>query len=258
MNETELLIAYIEDKHRQSEDQYRITNTNFLSLAERGVATSLCRKQKLRHAFYGGYPDAERVLLFLLPDYIDIEESTDFSPSKEDNPLCLLSCRHAVGSRPLSHRDYLGSLLSLGIKRDVIGDILVRESGADIIITRSIADFILSDYHTAGSVALTCSISDIEELVPPTTRTICIRESIASPRLDNMVSAAFGISRQDSVSAIARGTVFLNDVEVNKPDARMEPGDKLVLRGSGKAIFREIIGTTRKGRLSVLIEKYIG
>ena len=255
MTEAELLTAYIEDKHRQSEDQYRMTYTGFFSFAERSAAAAFCKKQKLRHAFYGGYPDAERAVLFLLPDYMEADET--FTPDEEENPLCLLACRHAAGARPLSHRDYLGSLLALGVKRDVVGDILVHEGGASIIILRSIADFLLSGYHAAGNVPLTCTVSDIGALIPPEKHTEIIRESIASARLDNVLGAAFGISRQDAASAIAHGLVFVGDSEAKKPDARITPGDKLVLRGAGKAVFLEICGTTRKGRLSVLIEKYI-
>ena len=253
MTETELLTAYIEDKIRQSEDQYRITSTGFLSAPEQRTAVNFCRAQGARHRLYGGYADAERAVLLLLPDYIE----PDFTPQEDDDPLCLLVCHAPASARALSHRDYLGSLLALGLKREVIGDILVRADGADILVLKSIAAFLADEYKAAGSVPLTCEIKSISALVPPEIRTETVRESVASARLDNMLSAAFGISRADAISAIARGIVFVNDAEAAKPDARVAPGDKLVLRGHGKAIFDEICGTTRKGRLSVSIRKFL-
>lgn len=255
MTENELLLSYIEDKIRQAEDRYRITNTGFLSQQEKSQAAACCRRNGARHIFYGGYPDAERTVLLLLPDYI--ENSELFVPGESDNPLCLLRCAAPQDARALTHRDYLGSLLALGIKRDVIGDILVIKNGANIVILKSIAPFLAENYTKAGSVPLSCQITAIGELEAPEPHIEEIRESIASARLDNMLNAAFGISRAEASSAISHGLVYINDIEASKPDARLVPGDKLVLRGHGKAVFRELLGTTRKGRLSVLIERYI-
>ena len=255
MTENELLISYIEDKIRQTEEQYRITSTGFLSPQEKSQAALCCRRNGARHIFCGGYPDAERAVLLLLPDYIENPEL--FVPEETDNPLFLLRCTAPQGARALTHRDYLGSLLALGIKRDVIGDILVGKGGADIIVLKSIAPFLAENYTKAGSVPLSCKAAAIGELAAPEPHIEEMRESVASVRLDNMLDAAFGISRTEAASAISHGLVYVNDIEASKPDARLAPGDKLVLRGHGKAVFREICGTTRKGRLSVLIERYI-
>lgn len=254
MTENERLSALISDRIRQSEYTYSLTHTNFLSLAESSLARSLCKEQGASAVFYGGYADAERKILFILPDYMEADESF---PSEEENPCCLLVCRAPVGAKALTHRDYLGSLLSLGIEREVIGDILVRENGADIIILKSISDYLLANYMKAGHIPLKCEIQAISALVPPEQKTVTVRESIASVRLDNIISAVFNLSRAEASAEIARGMVFVNDAEATKPDARLNEGDKIVVRGHGKAYFKEIGGTTRKGRLSVLFEKYI-
>lgn len=193
MTENELLISYIEDKIRQTEEQYRITSTGFLSPQEKSQAALCCRRNGARHIFCGGYPDAERTVLLLLPDYIENPEL--FVPEETGNPLCLLRCTAPQGARALTHRDYLGSLLALGIKRDVIGDILVGKGGADIIILKSIAPFLAENYTKAGSVPLSCKAATIGELAAPEPHIEEMRESVASVRLDNMLDAAFGISR---------------------------------------------------------------
>ena len=122
---------------------------------------------------------------------------------------------------------------------------------------KSISDYLIANFEKAGSASLKITIDAIKNLEPPKIKTEFIRESVASLRWDNMLSAVFGVSRSDAVEAISRGMVFLNDTEATKPDARIAEGDKLVLRGKGKAYFREQSGTTRKGRVSVLFEKYI-
>lgn len=254
MNDTERLLSLVSDKIEQSERAYMLTNTRFLSLAERAAARSFCKEKGAKFYFYGGYPDAERTVLYILPDYMEAEEGF---PSEEDEVLCLLSCRSPNGSRTLSHRDYLGSLLALGLERDVIGDILVRDQGADIIIFKTVADYLLVNYEKAGHVSLKCEIHPIGELVPPEIRTQTVRESVASVRLDNIISAAFGFSRTEASVQISKGMVFVNDTEALKPDARLQIGDKIVVRGKGKVYLKELAGVTRKGRISVIFEKYL-
>ena len=254
MTENERFRALVCDKIRRTENAYMLTRTNFLNLAERSLAAAICKENGAKPFFWGGFPDAERTILFLLPDYMEADENF---PAEEDNPLCLLHCKTPAGAKVLTHRDYLGSLLSLGIEREIIGDILVRENGADIIILESIADYLLANYEKAGHVPLKCEIQPIDKLVPPEQKTLTVRESVASVRLDSIISAVFGFSRTTACEHIAKGLVFVNDTQTEKPDAKLNIGDKIVVRGFGKAYFKEIGGTTRKGRLSVLFEKYI-
>ncbi len=254
MTENERFISLVCDKIRKAENAYMLTRTNFLNLSERSLAASVCKENGAKPFFWGGYPDAERTVLFLLPDYMEADEKF---PEEEDNPLCLLHCKISAGAKSLTHRDYLGSLLALGIEREVIGDILVRENGAEIIILKTIADYLLANYEKAGTVPLKCEIQPIRSLVPPEQKTVTVRESVASIRLDSVISAVFGFSRTVACEHIAKGLVFVNDTQAAKPDAKLNIGDKIVVRGFGKAYFKEIGGTTRKGRLSVLFEKYI-
>ncbi len=249
MTEQELLLSMIDDKMQKCESDYTITHTRFLNLSERSAATAHCRGLLPGHVLHGGYPDAERAVMFFLPDYME-------ELPEEELPFCVLTCRVSVGSRALTHRDYLGSLLALGLERDVIGDILVNRDGAQIIVMRSIADYLLANYERAGATPLKVSVGALDTLIPPVLNTETVRESVASVRLDNMLSAAFGVSRSDAVDAISRKLVFVNDTEMSKPDFRLSEGDKLVLRGKGKAYFKELGGTTRKGRLSVILEIY--
>jgi len=254
MTENERLLSLVTDKIRKAETAYMLTHTSFLSLSERSLAAACCREHGASFVFRGGYPEAERAVLFLLPDYLTPETML---AEEDDDPLCLLVCRTSAQAKKLTHRDYLGSLLALGIERSVIGDILVRENGADIVILKSIGDYLLANYAKAGNVSVKCELRPIGTLVPPEQKTVTVRESVASVRLDNLIGAAFGFSRSAACEQISAGLVFVNDTEMSKPDAKLGVGDKIVVRGHGKAFFKEIGGTTRKGRISVIFEKYV-
>lgn len=201
----------------------------------------------VRTLFYGGYEDAERVILINLPDYARLAD---------ENPLTVIRACKAEGSRQLTHRDYLGSLVGLGIKRELLGDILVREDGADIIVLSDIAEFILSNYCKAGRTGLSLSQHHISELIVPEAERTRITDTVASLRLDSVAASAFGLARAKAAEAIGRGLVFVNHVEVTKPDFQVKEGDKITLRGRGKACLTEIGGRSRKDRVYITIERY--
>lgn len=250
--EDKIMLANIEDKFDQCLSQYRMTCSNFLDLRQRSLAEKLCREltsgaSDVRCVFYGGYDDAERTVACFLPDYADVSNC----------PVSVIRITAREGGRKLTHRDYLGSLTGLGIRREMTGDILVHENGADIIIMDDIRDFILTNYAKAGRTSLTTEALPIDQLHIPDAHTEMIKDTVASLRLDNVISSAFRLSRAKAAEAIRSGLVFVNSMQAEKPDAKVEQGDKLVLRGKGKAYLREIGGQTRKDRTYILIERYI-
>ena len=250
--EDKMLLAGIEDKLEQCLSQYRIMFTGFLDLRQRSMAEKLCRRiarsaGDSRYTFFGGYEEAERTVAAFLPDYAD----------ESDIPLSVIRVTTPAGGRKLTHRDYLGSLTGLGIKREMTGDILVRDDGADIIILDDIKDFLLLNYHQAGRTRLELSSVPLSDLMIPEVRTVMVNDTVASLRLDNIVSSAFKLSRGKAAEAIRSGIVFVNGIQAEKADMKVEEGDKLVLRGKGKAYLREVGGHTRKDRTYVLLERFI-
>lgn len=248
MKEDEILLAGIEDKISQSLDQYMVTHSVFLDMRQRTLAEAQCRQHKgLRYSFYGGYDDAERTVAVFLPDYAELAEH---------DPLALLRISQS-GHRALSHRDYLGSLMGLGIKREIIGDILVRENGADIVILREMGEFLLYNYEKAGRTSLKAEIVSIGEIIVPENRFEEKRDTVASLRLDNLVASAFSLSRGRAAEAIEGGMVFVNGLQSDKTDRQIKEGDKLVLRGKGKVLLKAIGHVTKKDRISIVLHKYI-
>lgn len=250
--EDKMLLALVEDRFRQAGEQYMMTSTGFLDLRQRALAESRCREisrgqSEIRCEFFGGYEDAERTIALFLPEYAQIE----------DAPLCVVRAEAPAGGRRLTHRDYLGSLTGLGLKRDVIGDILTREDGADIIVLEEISDFLLYHYEKAGRTSLKLEALPLSELKLPEIRTILQKDTVASLRLDNVIASAFSMSRAKAADAIRAGLVFVNSMQVEKTDAQVQEGDKLVLRRKGKAFLREVGNRTRKDRIFIVTERYL-
>lgn len=273
MKEDNYLIGQVEDKISACDNKYIMTNTGFLDSHQQSVARIFCKKNHVpvwniafdgddnktilsdglasippvRTLFYGGYEDAERVIMVNMPDYADLER---------DNPLCIIRATKASGSRELTHRDYLGSLLGLGLKREMVGDIMVRDDGADIIVLAEIADFIVMNYYKAGRTNLSVTQLPISELLLQEHKVTVVTDTVASLRLDSVIASAFGLSRGKSAEAITRGLVFVNNMEITKTDLQLSEGDKLTLRGKGKAVLSEVGGKSRKDRQYITIERY--
>ncbi|MBQ0010083.1 MAG: RNA-binding protein [Ruminococcus sp.] len=254
MNDTDLLYARLSDKRAECLRTYAATFTSFLDLPSCALAASFAKREHTDMVLYGGYPDAERKLCVFLPDYAATVEDC-FAP--DDLPLCVFRATAKDPDKMLSHRDYLGSLMALGIKRETVGDILVYEGGADLIVLSSVAGFLIQQYNTVGRTPIRSEIVPISELRIPDVRTEEIRDTVASPRLDNMISAAFRLSRSAAGEAISAGIVFVNDEPITKPDASVAEGSKLVLRGKGKVTVKSFAGESRSGRLVVLFTKYL-
>ena len=270
-----LLLNIIEDRFRRFQKSYSIVTTDFLDMTQGSLAEPFVRSHQSEGAFlFGGYEDAERRMVVFAPDYLSVNvDSNDgdslkavsnitelcqyFEENPEDSPIAILDVTIKQKGVTLKHSDYLGSLLSLGIKREKTGDIMVREDGAQIFVAAEIAEYLAENYFKAGRVPLEARVKPLSEFVRTEANIEQIRVSIPSPRLDNAISAAFNVSRKMAVEAINRGIVFVDNVENKKPDYTLKGGEKLVLRGKGKAIYKGTNGTSKKGKLYAEFDRYI-
>ena len=257
----ELLIHTIGDRIRQSEARGRMTHTSFLDVHEKAVAEKAAIAKKAVFALYGGYDDAERCVLLLFPDADAKREWEERTGETDDDPLAILRVRTKKGARELTHRDYLGSLMSLGIDRSLTGDILTGkpdENGqsTDVIVLREMAEYLAREYTSAGRETLETEILPIGELAAAETSTEEIRDTVASLRLDSVAGAAFHFSRSQIQEAIRRGLVFVNSAEATKADKLLAEGDKITLRGKGKAVLAEVGQKTKKDRIFIRIVRY--
>ena len=202
--------------------------------------------------FWGGYDDAERRILVFLPEWL-----AEVPVSGEDCPLALLRVTLPKSSPKLTHRDYLGSLLALGIERSVTGDIVVHEDGADIFVLRDMAEFLRQNYVQAGRSALQTGVLEISALRPAVYQVVEKRDTVASLRLDCVLASMFSLSRGNAQDAVRQGLVAVNGRLAAKPDSLLEEGDKVSLRGKGKAVLKEVGGKSRKDRDCIVFERYL-
>lgn len=254
--DNEYLVSHVLDKIRECGDTYSITHSSFLDLAQQSAVLSAVSKAGQRYVFWGGFEEAERNMCFFIPDYID-DLDTYLTENPDDCPMSVIRCRKPNGSPALSHRDYLGSVMGLGIKREKTGDIIVYDEGADIIIDRDIEEFMLSELKSVGRVSVDVTSVSINRLKTAEIRFQEKSGTVPSMRLDAVISEAFNMAREKSSQAIESGIVFLNGRQILKPDFKVNEGDKLVLRGTGKCIVGAVNGPTKKGRISVLFRRYI-
>lgn len=259
MTDDELLLAKARDLKTRSEDNSMITATNFLDERQRSLISSLEKEQnKFTDTFYfGGYQDAGRTAAVFVPKFLEITDiDLFFLENPDDCPFCLIRIDKDRFTS-LSHRDYLGALMGLGIKREMLGDLLVDESGCFVPCVRSVKSFIVSQLESVGRASVRAYevfFSEIAKTEAKSEEIVCF---VSSLRLDNAVSAAFSVSRTKAVEAIEKGLVFVNSVQTLKPDFRLSENGTLVLRGKGKAVVLEILGESKKGRLRIKIKKYI-
>ncbi len=259
MNEDQLTLSLVKDKIRQCENKYMITCTGFLDMRQQTICSRIIKENPFARGFYyGGREDSERRCAVFFPEYVELEEGAPYSyfcREEEDNPLCI--ARASFKGKALSHRDFLGSLLGLGLKREKIGDIYVHRDFADTVIMKDIGEFILSSYSAAGRTPLSVSILPVSDVKEPEYTLGEKSCTVASLRVDNVLSGAFGLSRGKVAEAIKAGLVFQNNMEVTKAEKQVAEGDKLNLRGKGKVVLEEIGGNTRKDRIFIRLKTYL-
>lgn len=248
--EDKILLAKVWDKIQSGIRKNIPANTCFLTPRELEMTQYLFGKLEGLCAF-GGYWDAERKMLVYLPEYLDENHLTH-----EESPLtCLRATFFQEDS--LSHRDFLGALMGSGIAREAVGDICVGSGTCDFFVTSEIAPYILGNFESAGRTKLRLTQIPLEEVSVPEAQTQEIRDTVASLRFDNVISAGFRVSRTIAAEYIAVGKAAMDDIPCEKADKPATEGQKISVRGLGKIKIRKINGQTKKGRFSLIIDRYV-
>ncbi len=247
--EDKLLLAKLWDKIQPGIQREIPANSGFLSLREQELARLLFGNVPGLTAF-GGYEDAERKMLIYLPEYLT-EDSL-----MEDSPVACLRSNFYHTESP-THRDFLGALMGCGIRRECIGDICVGENSCDFFVTQEIAPYLLEQFDSAGRVKLKLTQIPLQQAHIPAPEFTEIRDTVASLRLDSILSSGFRIGRSLASDLVAAGKAAIDGLPCEKPDKQVVQGMKLSLRGYGKIKLESVGGQTKKGRISVVIHRYI-
>lgn len=248
--EDRLLLAKIWDKINAGLRKNIPSATYFLSPRELEMARFLFGELEGLHAF-GGYEEAERKMLVYLPDYLD-----ESALMEEDSPLVCLRAEFYHGDSP-SHRDFLGALMGAGIGRETVGDICVGKESCDFFVTAEIAPYIAQNFTSAGRTHVRIARITLDQVQIPEPEVKEIRDTLASLRLDSVISSGFRIGRSLASQYVSQGKAAIDGLPCEKPDKSVAEGAKISVRGLGKIKLVSINGTTRKDRISVTIHRYI-
>lgn len=198
---------------------------------------------------YGGYPGAERVRILIFSDYMQ--------PEEKDWEMAFLSIKGHFHGQRLSHRDFLGAILGLGLRREKVGDILLQDEQAQVVVSAEVAPFIWSHLNRVGRIPVEVQEITREELFPPPRRIREIRATVPSLRLDVVAAAGFGISRNRMAREITAQRLSLNWQLCTELSHPVREGDIISARGRGRVEVTRVTGTTKSGRLAVILQRYI-
>lgn len=258
-DEDKLLLSKIIDKIKFCDSKNKIQITSFLDLRQQKIVINFLKMQKIcNYIITGGIKNddnLERKIILFYPEKlkeiienIDLNEFVDVISIELPNEL----------KGKYNHKNYLGGLMKLGVDRDKIGDIIVDENGADIIVIPEITKFLINNISelTRFSKSKIESIK-LENIRQVEIKTEIIKITIASMRLDNAVAELSHCSRSKANELLNQERVLVNYEVVTKSSKEIKENDIITIRGKGRFTVKEIIGNTRSGRIYLNVEKFI-
>lgn len=244
-DEEKILLRKTADLIHRSQKTYSVLYTHFLTPAEQTMLSGVEEFLGVI-SFVGGYPDAERRLCRI---------QTEEYANDKGLPIVLYSVTATAPDAEISHRDVLGSLMGLGIKREMVGDILAGGRGAQFFCHASVCDYVEMNLRKIGHYNVGLKRAELSELPEPKTQTVNI--NVSSMRLDSVCGECFGLSRTKAAEEIRKGTVSVNWLVCCDTSCEICGGDKISMRGKGKIEIVGVTGVSRKGRLFVDVLKYM-
>ena len=242
--ENELLLARTKDTIDSVFYTDRPKYLGFLSVEEAAFVRKYLENHNIKHSFFGGADDCERVFLGCFPEWM---QQSDF-------PITAITFTYRTVD-VLRHRDFLGALMALGIKREAIGDILIEQGRAVIFFSGEIADYVLNNLEKVGNVGVTGVIGFLDDL-PCRDNLKENTVTVASLRLDCVVSALANCSRNTACGFIESGLVAVNSVVCQKTTKILSFGDILSVRHKGKFKITSTDKKTKKDRTVLVYKSY--
>lgn len=257
-DEDKLLVSKVLDKIKFAKTKNQISNTDFLDMYQKKISEDILNAEKEENFIYY-YPceDTEKAMLIIYPEkYKEIFENNRFNFSQLVKLIRITLPNQLKGQ--YAHKDYLSGIMKLGIKREKVGDILVFENGADIVVSSDICEYVLNNLKQLTRFSKSeIEEIDIRNIRKPNIKKEEIRITVAAMRLDCIVSELAHCSRTMVSNIIEEQRVFLNYVSETKNSKIIKLNDVIVIRGKGKFIVKSLEGKTKKGKIILIIEHYI-
>ncbi|MBP5245628.1 MAG: hypothetical protein J6036_04150 [Clostridia bacterium] len=260
-SENEIFAARITDMCERSARQCAPNFTGFMSCEKQKIVKDQAKDfPDVFVVFFGGIEGAERKTAGIFPREVFNDFGSDAENEKEYSDMAELKYMHIKGSgyRRFSHRDILGSLISGGIKKEAVGEIIVSDNGtgAYAVLLKSVYESVKAELERVANDKV--SVKEIEKKDFPLIKREYedLSVTVSSVRLDGIISAALNLSREKTKKLVSSGLVLLNYSECLQPDREMHENDIFSVRGYGKYILEANLGKTGKGRTRLIIKKY--
>ncbi len=245
INENKILLSHLDDLLYSIKKGRKYAFSSFLNIEQLSSACSLAYANNANYKVFGGYEDAERCLIGFGCD--DIPETYMF-------PITTISFS-LKNNDSINHRNVLGSIMSLGVKRECIGDIVFKDGFCYVFVDSKISDFLLTNFNTISSMHIDPQIET--EQIDFVKEFENINITVSSLRLDCIVCELVKKSRTASAEIIESGLVFVNGLQCQKKDKNINENDVISIRRIGKFKIGQLLGYTKKNRVKLNILKYI-
>lgn len=220
-------------------NRHTIESTDFMDPYERKLAKSILSQfMDISYKEFGGLDNSERKTIVIYPDYYRHEDI--------QTPIESLMLKGYIDN--LTHRDFLGAILNLGINRDKVGDILIHRSHAQLVVKSEIANFISMNLERIGRERIKVSKIKLSDIQPGEIDYKEKFKTVSSLRLDVIISSVLNISRNDSKKIILTERVKVNWEPIDRIFKELEEGDMISVKGYGRFKLQSIEGISRKGK----------
>lgn len=228
------------------EQEYRWKLTDFLDPRQQKIVQQLVgNNDEVNVGFWGGQAEVERKRALLYPDYM--------TPSTEDYQVSAFELHYPSKFVTIDHPQILGSLMSIGMKRDKFGDILSSDQQFQMMLSKEVTDYVLVNFQSVGKAKVELKPLPEERVIKQVKNLEEMFVTVSSMRLDTVISEAFQLSRSKVKAAIVSGSLKVNWKIVDDPSFPLTEGDVLSMRGQGRCEIVEMDGTTKKGKHRLLL-----
>ncbi|WP_049944991.1 YlmH family RNA-binding protein [Butyrivibrio sp. AC2005] len=266
MNNDKILLGRIRDLARRAYENNYVTHTEFLSGSELYDVSSMCvangmitgdsQIDGVNYVVYGGTSEAERSVMCFLPSYLDKETFLLQEESEAEVISCILI--EPVNKKfadELTHRDFLGALMNMGIERNRIGDIRTDQTRGYVFVMKEVAPLICDELCRIKHTTVKCREVPVGEcdIIPEYQE---LEGTVSSERLDAILALVYKLSRSKAQELVESESVFVDGKTAYSAGYDLKEGARVSVRGYGKFVYDGVQKSTRKGRLSVKIKKY--
>jgi RNA-binding protein YlmH len=249
VEDEELVIANALDKVELTLRKHEPVFTNFLNPYQRSLLTPILDQiYDLKYSAYGAFKQAERKRIGVMPDYYMLEIV--------EEPLSILEISGNFKFESVSHRDFLGAILGTGIKREMLGDLVVSRNKCQVIIAEEMKEYIVMNLDQVHRVPVDIMEIDAEQLKVTPEHVKRLKSTVASLRLDSVASSGFSTSRTKMAREIKTGNVKLNWQVEDDPAQEVSMDDVISIRGRGRVEIEERLGKSNKGRIKLILKRF--